>query len=69
MPSEEFESELDVGEEEEEVPKPSSLRSVLQLPKIIQNLKSNAHQKLPIGIYQSEVTSYERRRETCGRNE
>ena len=48
MPSEEFESELDVGEEEEEVPKPSSLRSVLQLPKIVQNLKSNAYQKLPI---------------------
>ena len=30
LPSEEFESELDVGEEEEEVPKPSSLRSVLR---------------------------------------
>ena len=29
MPSEEFESEIDIGEEEEEVPKPSSLRSVL----------------------------------------
>ena len=36
MPSEEFESELDVGEEEEEVPKPSSLRSVLRWAKVAQ---------------------------------